>query len=255
MTRFRRLLPLLAACAATSLHAADVATFYPSTTVRAYSGAERLSDGVPGWHERDVGVDFGLQPRETLGLEFGQTNRFGLRDIRFGGRFSTPVASDLGATFEASGSTTHRVLASHVFGAGLNYDFAPAWRARFAARTSAYGNATVNEGTFGLAHDFSDYSIEASWHPTHALGSNVNKLGARASWRYGERSSLALTLAGGREAASVPGGAALADVRSATVTGRHRINRHWAITWSADHTQQGNLYTRKGISLGAEYAF
>jgi YaiO family outer membrane protein len=254
MTCFRYLMPLLAACAATSVHAADGAT-YPSTTVRAYAGTERLSNGSPDWHEREVGVDFGLKPHQTLDIGLGQTRRFGLKDTRLSGSFSTPIASDLTATFEASGSPTHKVLAHYMFGTELQYEFAPAWLAHFGARTSSYDAATVNQGTLGLEHYFSDYSVATTWHPTHAYGRNANGIEARASWYYGERSSLTLILAGGQEAASVPGGVALTDVHSAAITGRHWINRHWAITWSAGRTQQGNLYSRNGISLGAQYAF
>jgi YaiO family outer membrane protein len=53
----------------------------------------------------------------------------------------------------------------------------------------------------------------------------------------------------------VPGGVTLTGVRSVALTGRHWFDRHWATTWAISHTRQGTLYSRDGITLGAQYAF
>jgi YaiO family outer membrane protein len=249
MNRFPCLVPLLAACAVASVHAAD------TTTLRATTSAERLSNGTPGWRENSVGVSFDMKERQSLDLEAGETRRFGLRDTRFAASFSTPVSSAVTASVDASGSSTHQVLAQRTLGGALQVEFAPAWLAHIGARSSSYDSATVNQGALALEHYFSDYSATLGWHPTHAYGRNANVAELRASWYYGDRDSVTLIGAGGEEAASVPGGVSLTDVRSAALTGRHWLDRHWAVTWAASRTRQGSLYSRNGINLGAQYRF
>jgi YaiO family outer membrane protein len=243
------LAPLLAVCASASVQAAE------STTLRVTTSAERLSNGTPDWRESGVGVAFGLKARETLDVAVGETRRFGLRDTNFAASFTAPLSEAVTASVDAGGSGTHQVLAQRTVGSELQVEFAPRWLAHIGARTSKFDNATVNQGALALEHYFSNYSVILGWHPTHAYGRNANGAELRASWYYGERDILTLIAGGGEEAASVAGGVVLTEVRSAALTGRHWLNRHWAVTWAASRTRQGSQYSRNGISLGLQYGF
>jgi YaiO family outer membrane protein len=147
------------------------------------------------------------------------------------------------------------VLARHAVGAALQYEAAPGWLLHGGARTTKYDSATVNGLQFALEHYFSSYSVLLGWRPTRAFGETAHGLELRTSYYYGERNSLGLIAAGGQEAASVPGGVVLTDVRSLALVGRHWIAPRWALTYGASHARQGKLYTRKGINAGLQYAF
>ncbi|HWJ94984.1 MAG TPA: YaiO family outer membrane beta-barrel protein, partial [Telluria sp.] len=191
----------------------------------------------------------------ALDLSLARTSRFGLHDNQFAASYSMPLSAELTATIDANASDTHRVLARHAFGGELQYEFAKGWLAHGGARTTSYDSATVNQALVSLERYIGDYSMTAAWRPTHAYGTTSHGFELRGSRYYGERSAVTLILAGGREAASVPGGVSLTGVRSVALTGRHWFDRHWAATWAVGHTRQGNLYSRDGITLGAQYAF
>jgi YaiO family outer membrane protein len=246
---------LAAAFAAASAQAADNAAQRVSTSVRASTAIEHLDNGSPDWRENTAGLQFGFAPREVLDLSAGETRRFGLRDSQFGAGFSMPLSPSLSATIDANASATHQVLARHALGAELQYEFAHAWLVHGGARSSSFDSATVNQGLLALEHYFADYSVTLGWRPARAFGQAANGVELRASRYYGERDAITLIVAGGQEAASIPGGVALTKVRSAALTGRHWLDRHWAVSYALGHTRQGSLYARNGFTLGAQYAF
>lgn len=248
----KRLAFILAALGAT---AAAQAGDLPSATVRLSTSAEHLSNGTPDWRENSAGLQLGFAPHQSIDLSAGDVSRFGLHDNQFGASFTTPLSDTLAASVDASASGTHRVLARHAVGGELQYEFAHAWLVHAGARSTSFDSASVRQGLVALEHYFSDYSVTLGWRPTHALGRSANGLEARASYYYGEHNAVTLIAAAGQEAASIPGGVALTDVRSVALAGRHWLDRHWAVTWSAGRTRQGDLYSRNGVSLGAQYAF
>lgn len=241
---------LAAACAAPFACAQD-----GTTTVRLAGTHEQLDNGTRDWRETSLGLQFGFAPRQVLDLSLARTSRFGLRDNQFAASYSMPLSDALTATLEASASDTHRVLARHALGGQLQYEFAKGWLAHGGLRTTSYDSATVNQALASLERYIGAFSVAATWRPTHAYGTTSHGAELRASRYYGERNAVTLILAGGREAASVPGGVSLTGVRSAALTGRHWFDRHWAATWAIGHTRQGNLYSRDGITIGAQYAF
>jgi YaiO family outer membrane protein len=249
----RALAALASAGFAIAAHAGDAAQ--PDVSARFSSAVERLSNGTPDWRENSASVQLGFAPHQVLDLTAGDISRFGLHDNHFGASYTQPLGSALAASVDASASTTHHVLARHTLGAELQYEFAPAWLVHGGARSSSFDSATVNGGLLALEHYFGQYSVTLGWKPTRAFGATASGAEARASWYYGERNAVTLIAAGGREAASIRGGVALTDVRALALTGRHWLDRRWALAWALDHTRQGNLYNRNGLSLGAQYAF
>ncbi|WP_445157334.1 YaiO family outer membrane beta-barrel protein [Halomonas sp. E14] len=73
---------------------------------------------------------------------------------------------------------------------------------------------------------------------------------------YGERSSVGVRGALGREEEGLPGGeVATTDVASAALLGRHWFEENWALSWELGAIRQGDLYDRFGVQLGVRYAF
>lgn len=225
------------------------------TVARVSAASEHISNGSPDWREYAAGLQWRFGPRQVLDLGAADVHRFGLHDSQYAASYSHPLSASLTATVDANASPTHQVLARHAFGAALQYEFAHAWLLHGGARSTRYDSATVNGLQFALEHYFASYSVLLGWRPTRAFGETAHGLELRTSYYYGERNSLGLIAAGGQEAASVPGGVVLTDVRSLALAGRHWIAPRWALTWGASYARQGDLYTRKGINAGLQYAF
>ncbi|TFV92757.1 YaiO family outer membrane beta-barrel protein [Oxalobacteraceae bacterium OM1] len=251
MNRFLSFWPLAAMLAAGAACAADD----NGTTLRLSSGIERLSNDTPDWRDTEAGLTFQLGPRRVLDLSAGETRRFGLHDNQFAASYSLPLSSALTATLDGNVSSTHHVLARHALGGELQFEFAPAWLLHAGARSSSYDTATVNQALLMLERYTGAFSWSAGWRPTRAFGTTANGFELRGGYYYGDRNAVTLILAAGKEAASVPGGVVLTDVRSIALTGRHWLDRHWGLTYGAGHTSQGDLYSRNGINLGVQYAF
>jgi len=238
---------LLCACSAFGVQA--------QTTVGMTLGAERLSNNSPDWREATVHAQHQYGPRHTAGLALSRTERFDLRDSQFSANYARPVGERLVASIDANASSTHRVLARHAAGGALQYEFAPAWLVHAGARTTKYDAERVNQGLLMLEHYFSAFSMAVAWRPARAFDSTAHSGELRGAYYYGDRNSIGLILAGGKEAANIAGAVTLTSLRSAALVGRHWFTRDWALNYSAGHTRQGDFYSRNGISLGLQYAF
>lgn len=225
------------------------------TSLRLAGATEHLSNGSPAWRESTAGVQLGFAPRQLLDLSVADVHRFGLHDSQFAASATLPLSAALTATVDANASPTHRVLARRSLGAALQYEFAPRWLLHGGARASSYDSATVNGYQFALEHYIGRYSVMLGWRPTRAFGATAHGAELRANLYYGERNSVGVIAAGGKEAASVPGSVVLTDVRSLALLGRHWFDPHWSLTWGASYVRQGSLYTRKGMNAGLQYAF
>lgn len=221
---------------------------------------ESLSNGGRDWRESAVRFrheigDGRERRRHLVEVAAGETSRFGLHDSQFAATYVTPLASTLTATIDASASPTHRVLAKQALGAALQFEFAPAWLLHTGTRTTRYDTVRVNQGLLMLENYVSAFSWAAAWRPARAYGATAHGFELRGSYYANDRDAVTLSLGAGKEAASLPGGVVLAQVRSLTLTGRHAIDRDWSFTYAAGVTRQGDFYTRRGINLGVQYTF
>lgn len=256
MNRSTYLIPLAAALATGAVQATDAAPPKENPATLRLSGAtEHLSNGSPDWRETAAGLTYKFAPRHVIDISAGKTHRFGLHDDQYAVSYTAPLTGALTATVDGNVSTTHRVLARHALGAQLQYEFAPAWLVHGGARSTSYDTVTVNQAALMLEHYFSSFSWTLGWRPTRAFDTTAHGIELRGSHYYGDRNAITLIVAGGKEAASIPAGVTLTDVRSVALTGRHWLDRNWAIAYGASHTRQGNLYSRNGINLGVQYAF
>ena len=243
-------MPAAALAALAALPAAAV-----ETTARVSAASEQISNGSPDWREVTAAVQLRQGPRQVFEVSGADVHRFGLHDSQFAASYSLPLSNAFVATVDANASATHRVLARHAAGAALQYEAAPGWLLHGGARTSKYDSGTVNAFQVAVEHYFSAFSVQLGWRPTRAFGETAHGAELRAHYYYGERNAIGLIAAGGQEAASVPGGVVLTDVRSVALTGRHWFDARWAVTYGASRARQGSLYTRKGLNAGLQYVF
>lgn len=229
--------------------------FRGETTVGLSTAQERLSNRTPDWRESSLQLRHAFSKRQVLDLVVSDVRRFGLRDDQIGATYVTPLNDSVTATFDGNLSSTHRVLARRALGAALQYEFAPAWLLHGGVRQTRYDAVTVNQAIAMVEHYFGNYSVSAAWRPSRAFGTTAHSGEIRLSHYYSDRDSISVSLASGQEAANIGATVVLSDVRSLVLLGRHWLNDHWAVTYAAGHTRQGDFYTRKGINLGVQYAF
>lgn len=217
---------------------------------------QRLNNGLPSWREQTLTYTRQHGPREVTQAGLQHTRRFGLNDTQVLLSHTAPVTPQLTLGGELSWSPTHRVLARHMLGASMQYEFRPAWLLHTGVRQTRYDTARVSRATLGLEHYFGDNSMQLNWSPVRALGTRADVIEWRANHYYGRNSQVGLIVSRGDEATELGGGqVVLAPVRAVALLGRHALTDSWALTWAASHTRQGSFYTRKGVSLGLQHAF
>ncbi|NVD97342.1 YaiO family outer membrane beta-barrel protein [Massilia sp. BJB1822] len=227
----------------------------PRSTIGLASGKEHLSNGSPDWRETSLQLNYGLAPRQSVGLGLTRTRRFGLNDTQVNAGLVTPLGAALVLSLEANASSSHHVLAKNALGGALQYEFSRGWLLHGGGRSTRYNDVRVNQGLLMLEHYFSDFSASLAWRPARAFGTTAHGLELRASYYYSDRDSVGIIVAGGKEAANTGGGVQLSSLRSAALVGRHWLGQDWALNYSLGHTRQGDFYIRNGFSLGLQAAF
>lgn len=250
MTKAALLLPLALAAASAA------AQTPPLTRVGVEAEHSSLTNGYDDWSGITLRLTRQWEPRKLAEAAVTQTRRFGLQDTQVTGLVSWPLSPSLTGTLTAHFSPTHRVLPEHGVGASLQWEFRKAWLLHGGLKHSRYEATPVDTASVMLEHYFGNWSVLAGVHASHALGERTQAGELRATWYYGDASSVGLIAAGGDEAIQLGGGVvAIAPVRSIALVGRHDLEGPWSLNWSAHRVRQGGFYTRSGAHVGVQYDF
>lgn len=255
MSRIARQAAAWALSASAALAALITMPVHAGSTVGLFVGHEHLNNGSPNWHESAIRMSHEIAPRRLVDLSVTRTERFNLSDSQISAAYTAPLSRELTASIEANASPSHRVLARNAFGTMLQYEFAPAWLIHAGARTTRYDDVRVNQSLLMLEHYFSNFSWSVGWRPARAFHTTAHSGELRGSYYYGDRNSVGIILAGGKEAASIGGTVALTSLRSATLIGRHWLSRDWAFNYGIGSSRQGEFYVRNGVSIGVQHTF
>ncbi len=219
------------------------------------AGGDSLTQGRASWRNESVFIDRKWADGSVGGVRINTTQRYGLNDSQLEGYYSRPMTQLLRVGIDAQASPSHRVLAKQGLGVSAQYEFAKAWLAHGSVRQLRYDGVTVDQLSAGVEHYFGNWGAYAGMVNSHAYSANTQTYIGRLSRYYGERDRVNLIIASGREPVNIDGTLTNSDVSSATVTGRHWLNKTVALDYSAGITHQGDFYTRRGGSLGLTIAF
>lgn len=226
------------------------------TALEWMQSADRLSNDSPNWRSEELRLSSQLAPRQSVDGSIRHTERFGLSDTQVEINYAFPVAPGLTSAVTATHSTTHRVLPKSDLGASLQYEFAPAWLVNVGAKKTEYTDASVDKLSLGIEHYFSSFRWSLGWQPTRAVGMTAHGGDARLDYYYGDKDSVGILVAAGKEASNPDGrDVVVSSVRTAALVGRHGLNRNWLLRYGIERVKQGDFYHRTGIRLGAQYAF
>ena len=220
---------------------------------------EMLTGGGSDWESRYLEGAYRFGDGRTLHGLLRETERFDLRDTEVMAGLYWPLARSWTALIEASGSETHRVLPRSSAYGELHLAFGQGWGAKAGLRHSKFTNAEVDVRVLGLERYFGAWRAAftlfsgrpegaANWEEAHQL---------RLDRYYGERSSIGVAFASGREAENVgpPLGIIVSDVESLALLGRHWLSNSWALSYELVTHEQGDLYRRRGFRIGVRHGF
>ena len=224
--------------------------------VRLEAQREDLDRGRADWREELLQLAW--KPRKDLAFTAGvrETERFDLRDREGFAGASLPMGAGSVLRLEASGSSTHRVLARSSALAEATVPLQDGWVVAGGARLARYAAADVTVVTAAVDKYFGDYRVGytafvsrpegAGWSSAHRIA---------ASWSRDPLTFVTVSHARGREVESLPAGLVSTDVNGTSLAAGIALRPGWGLTLELGRVRQGDLYTRRGARLGTRILF
>lgn len=216
---------------------------------------EWLDSGYDDW--RGLRLDMAAARPGRLG-GYGALvaeHRFGRADHGIEAGLLIPIAPGWTLQPEVGLVPDAQFLPEHYLDLRLQRDFGDGWIGAASLRRSDYPDSRVERLALGVERYAGMWRLGYTLHLTRLAGSHSVSHDLRAARSYGERSEVGLQFVFGRESALVRTGVVASDVRAATVFGRHAFGPQWSLLWNLGVTDQGDLYTRRGVTLGLERRF
>ena len=219
---------------------------------------EDLTNGYAPW--RSVALDFSkkLAERKVVYGTFRETSRFSLGDQEVLAGLYYPLGRHWTALFEATASPSHQVLPKFSVLGQLEHSFGKGWNAQAGIRHTVYDAARTNLGIFTLERYFENYRAGYTLYISQLEGAGLSA-GHRVQGDryYGQGSRVGLGFAFGRELENVgpPRGILRTETKNVFLVGEHWFAAHWAIAYEVGWHKQGDLYTKRGASVGLRYRF
>ncbi len=220
-------------------------------SIVAGAGQQKLSNGSPSWNEQFVEVsrDQGSWSRYRIGIY--RDERFDNADISvmLGGDFT--FASYWLAGLDVRFSSGADFQPDLDWSANIGRSFDDGWVVGFRYRHREYPNTSVTSATATVEKYLGNYRV------AYALGvsrlpaaSNLLNHSLTINWYYNDRSSLGVTINGGKEAEAIgPGQVLETDVRSASLGGRRQLTDRFGLQWWLGLHDQGDYYRREYLGL------
>ncbi len=249
-----------------SLNEAQTASERKSETVRPTSerlevevgySYDHLTNGFAPWRSALLFVGKRFASRQSLYGVYRETLRVRQRDREAMIGFYQPLDRRWAVLVEANASPTHRILAKWSGLAQVERKFGKGWVGSAGYRRTVFNTAQVNTGTFGAERYFSRYRAAYTLYVSglQGAGTSASHRG-QVNYYYGEQSStLGVSFAAGKELENLGTRILRTGVRSFAVQGRHWVNSRWGVNYDATLHLQGDIYTRKGVSVGLRYRF
>ena len=254
-----RVLWLTALFTALGLLSGDLAAQQPGFQMEAgaISSVERLTGGLADWRSTQLDLLARNAARQSYYGHLLETGRFGQTDNELMVGSYQPLGASWAAQVEAAVSPTHKVLAKDSLLVQLERRFDDGWGIQGGYRRSEYELASADLVIASIDRYFSHFRAAYTLYLGRPEGGSFGS-SHRLDWSYyyGDHSFVGISAAAGREVDNIfPSGILSTRVRSLSLAGQHEFSPGWfaSYAWLTQH--QGDLYTRRGLSLGLRHIF
>lgn len=219
---------------------------------------ERLTNGQPNWRSAYLLGEWHGADRKSLYGGVRETQRYALTDheVHVGGVL--PLDARTQVQVEVGNSNTHQVLAKDYFRIQIQIQPAQGW-----SLDAGLNRSYFDLGPTRVFHLNVDRYLgnERFGYTLYEGGPDGAGLSPSHRWQwahyYGESDWVGVSLIYGRETEYTGDstGFLTSQVSGAYLSGRHDLAPGWALVWNAGSLQQGDSYTRSGVSFGLRHAF
>jgi len=212
---------------------------------------ENLSDGLPDWNSQVAEVSWQRNSRSQYFIRLTRDERFDQTDTQFAvaSEWHLPGAWFAGLALATSDNPSFLPYIGAT--AHVGRSLPDGWGIDFRWGQNRYDTATVSTYTALAEKYFGNYRaayslIASRLHGEQTSFANMLTL----NWYVTDRTSFGIVMATGEEAeVIVPGQIQQTDVSSATLTGRHKLNRRMTLNWWAGTLEQGTFYRRTYVGM------
>jgi YaiO family outer membrane protein len=226
-----------------------------SLSVEAGFSHESLTDGFDSWRSQYLLLIKKWEQRKAAYGSLTRVERFGRRDSELLGGVYLPLGTNTTLNLEASASSSHRVLARWSAYGQVAQRIGKNRYLNAGFRHSEYNSSDVSTPHLGLEQYFGRYRASYTLFLPELEGRRTRAHLLQGNYYY-DKSNVGLSFSFGEETDIVaPGTLATFRVRGAAISGLHFFKSDWALNYRLGITRQGDLYSRRGLSLGLRHEF
>lgn len=216
---------------------------------------EWLDHGLDAWSAQRL--DYAATARGRVG-GYGallDERRFGLRDRGVEAGLVLPLSAAWTLQPEAGRYPGAEFLPRWYADLRLQRTFAGGWIGSTSVRRSDYRDTRVERVALGAERYVGAWRGGYTLNLTRIDGRSLAGHGLSLDRYYGQRSVIGARFTVGREQALQGTRVVASDIRGFGVVDRHWFAPGWALHWDAGLVRQGDLYRRRGLTLGLQHAF
>lgn len=221
--------------------------------------SESLSRGLGTWRTAAVYFERRFTSRRIVWAQYRSSDRRGIRDQEFIGGFYQPLKNKWAVTGEAMYSPTKKFVGRFSVMGEVEKVLPKGYVAHFGARHTSYTSVRATT-LYGLGEKYWGQNRVAYT----LFVTNLSNAGTAPSHRFqynryfGERvNTIGVAVSYGREHENVGPGLGIMRSKTWSVYGslRYWINDRFGITADGGVHRQGDLYYRKGLTIGVRFRF
>ena len=214
---------------------------------------EILSGDEDPWEDYWIRATYRPGPGTFVYGALRYTRRFGEEDQRYEAGAGTPIGERSSIRFDGTWSPTHRVAPMWGASGSVSHRPVDGWTVSAGGGHEAWEDVRVNRQHAAVERRFARLALgyRVGFHQLDPGGSGVRHR-VSGSLFYGEPTSTAtLGLSAGREVVPVDVGMIRStSVRSATLSGTHRLDASFALTYAFAVHRHPPFFTRTSTSIG-----
>ena len=201
-----------------------------------------------------------LAPRLSLYTGTLETRRFATRDTLYSTSFHRPNGLSGASLGEAPFDPRFDGNPRYTLVSQINHALGGGWGVGLGLRQTDYSFATASLLAFSAERYFGNVRGAYTLYSNGASGSGYGAAHRfQVNYFYGERNVVGLAYTTGRDIENIAApaiGMPVNDVRDLTLSGRHWLSTHWALTYDVLSQEQSILSSRRqGLRLGVSRSF